>query len=635
MAAPSNQQQRNVYQVGADYRRALLAREQAAVDDFTRRYLIARQQIEAELDALIRRTELAVSQGKRAVILNYGENFAADEFSGSWLYRIARLDQLEATILAEMEQLGEAGIQQVRRRVQAEIDAGTVDARSLMAFRLRDDGLVVPSQFAQLPTGALRTLTSYVSDGGPIPKAFRGMGPDLVRQMQQRLVTGLAKGENPRVIGARMKRDSADGGILDRPLYEQVRVARTEPLRAYRESARITYQANSDVVAGWEWRAFPGERTCAYCLAMDGTKHTLDEVMATHPQCRCTELPVTELSEAPPVSGAEYLYNLDADGQDAVFGSHTLGEMYRAGKVQLPDMIEQYTHPEWGRSGRAASMRSLVDRGVIKPDDIVKYRAARTARPVFAFSQPVEAIPKTITLPAKQRQPKKSKQPAAPAAPAWQPSMSKSEADAWAKGSVIPNVQKHVTAAFAERAIMQEGFDLSYKWARVWGDGVYMTDTPEVVDFYKHIKRLKDGSAEVLDLRVNVKKVLDVVPYEDKPYFAVKYVVDALPGAVRTQFGITEDIIYEEARQLGVEIRAKIMKAADEGLDPGDIMLRDYGDRWVASSDLNWYILTRKLEAAGYDAIRVFDRLDAGVSSGIGGDQLIVFNPKNVTVQKK
>lgn len=405
MAVPSSQNQRNVYQVAEDYRAQLLRREQAAVDDITRRYLVARHQIEQELDALVKRTEAAIKAGRVPVILNYGEKFGPDEFSGSWLYRIGRLDQLERTILAEIGRLGEDTLEAVQRRVRVELENGTVEARSLLAFRVRTDGLVVPSQFAQLPTGALEQLTAFVSEGGPIPKAFREMGPELVRQIQQRLVTGLAKDENPRLIGARMKRDSADGGILDRPLYEQVRVARTEPLRAYRESVRITYKANADVVTAWEWGAFPGPRTCAYCLAMDGTKHDLDEKMATHPQCRCTELPVTELSEDPPVSGAEYLYNLDADGQDNVFGSRTMGELYRSGKFQLTDVVEQYDHPEWGRVGRAASMRSMEQRGIITRDDIVQAKAQSTKRPSWPFTQPKDFTPKSVQLPLPGSQP--------------------------------------------------------------------------------------------------------------------------------------------------------------------------------------------------------------------------------------
>lgn len=631
MAVPSSQNQRNVYQVAEDYRAQLLRREQAAVDDITRRYLVARHQIEQELDALVKRTEAAIKAGRVPVILNYGENFGPDEFSGSWLYRIGRLEQLERTILAEIGRLGEDTLEAVQRRVRVELENGTVEARSLLAFRVRADGLVVPSQFAQLPTGALEQLTAFVSEGGPIPKAFRQMGPELVQQMQQRLVTGLAKGENPRVIGARMKRDSADGGILDRPLYEQVRVARTEPLRAYRESARITYKANADVVAAWEWRAFPGPRTCAYCLAMDGTKHDLDEKMATHPQCRCTELPVTELSEDPPVSGAEYLYNLDANGQDNVFGSRTMGELYRSGKIQLTDVVEQYDHPEWGRVGRAASMRSMEQRGIITRDDIVQAKAQATKRPSWPFVQPKDFTPKSVQLPL----PGTNRTEGAPSEKIeWQASMPGDMAARWASGSVIKEVQKHVTRSSAVSAIESEGFSLGHKWARVWGDGVYMTENPKVLDFYKSVKSFQ-GTQEVLDLRVNVGKILEVRPPDGASWNAWRYTVDALPEKVRKDFNISREVIEMEAKAMLRNFHKIIDDAQKNGKSIEQAFIEEYGTADIMNKELEWYILQQRLRAAGYDGIRVVDPDRLNVSPGIGGDQLVIFEPQNVTVIKR
>jgi SPP1 gp7 family putative phage head morphogenesis protein len=420
MAAPGNlpaPNKLNVYQASAQYRQQLLAREQATVDDFVRRYIIARDQITRELDAMVRRVEAAQAQGKVPVVLPYGGQFGPNEYSASWLYRVGRLDRLAATIEGEIGQYSETSLEHVRKRASAEAITGGQDAGQLLKFRVRDDGLVVPRQFAELPEGALAQIIAFSGPGGPHPKAFRDMGPELVRQVQQRLVDGLAKGTNPREIAAKMQRDTQHGGILDRPLYEQMRVARTEPLRAYRESSRATYQANVDVVASWEWRAFPGPRTCAYCLAMDGSVHSVDEVMATHPQCRCTSLPRTAYSPEPAFTGAQYLYNLSPEEQDEVFGSHTMGELYRRGKFQLGDMVEQYQHPDWGQVGRAASMRSLEARGIITRQDIVEARAAiaATRRPVWAFN--AAAVPNVVPIVQRPAPPAPAPAPAPPAAP--------------------------------------------------------------------------------------------------------------------------------------------------------------------------------------------------------------------------
>ena len=388
MAAPANLPRLNVYQAAAQYRAALMAREQGTVDDFVRRWLVARHRIEVELDALVRRIELAQAAGRVPVALPYGSTIGPDEYSASWLYRVARMETLAATIEGELAEYVATSIARIEARAKTEAGTGELEAKRLLQFKVHDDGLVVPRQFAGLPTGALEQITAMTGPLGPLPKAFAGMGPELVQAVQQRLVDGVAKGENPRVVARRMRQDTEDGGLLDTPLYKHTRVARTEPLRAYRESARMTYQANSDVVAGWQWRAFPGRRTCPYCLAMDGSLHPSSRRMATHPQCRCMELPVTELSTAPDVTGASYLYNLSAAEQDAVFRSHTMGELYRQGKVRLGDMVEQYDHPDWGRVGRQASMASMQQRGVISEADIVRARGTTTPRPTWKLRPP-------------------------------------------------------------------------------------------------------------------------------------------------------------------------------------------------------------------------------------------------------
>lgn len=443
MARPDNLSQRNVYQAAADYRAALLSREQAAVDDTMRRWLVARNQIQTEMDALVRRIEAAEAKG---LVPGFGTTSA--QYSVSWLYRVGRLDNLAQAIDDQMASYRESGLALVKRRTQTEILEGGRDAKSLLAFRLRDDGLIVARQFAQLPIGALDHITSMSAPGGPIPKAFRQMGSDLVQQVQDRLVTGLAKGENPRVIARKMAADTEAGGILDRPLYEQMRVARTEPLRAYRESSRATYKANADVVVGWEWRAFPSKRTCPFCLAMDGTIHDIDEVFASHPQCRCTSLPVTSLSDTPAFSGAQFLYDANAETQDDILGGHTMGELYRGGKFNLQQLAMQYDSAEWGPSGRVASMKQLREAGVISQLDILVAKASTRTTPDWPFVRP---DPKMITLPLLPLPIVRPELPPAPPTPPG-PAVPKPKAATRAKKATVPKPEATTPDTFVGRA---------------------------------------------------------------------------------------------------------------------------------------------------------------------------------------
>jgi hypothetical protein len=48
----------------------------------------------------------------------------------------------------------------------------------------------------------------------------------------------------------------------------------------------------SDLVNAWEWIA--EDDACDDCPENDGKTFSLDEAMDTHPNCRCSELPIIE-----------------------------------------------------------------------------------------------------------------------------------------------------------------------------------------------------------------------------------------------------------------------------------------------------------------------------------------------------
>src|SRR6185436_12814075 len=62
----------------------------------------------------------------------------------------------------------------------------------------------------------------------------------------------------------------------------------------YRETSREFYSQNNHVVERWRWQAAHNQRTCAMCLAMDGQEFQNKISLDTHPNCRCTLVPVTK-----------------------------------------------------------------------------------------------------------------------------------------------------------------------------------------------------------------------------------------------------------------------------------------------------------------------------------------------------
>jgi SPP1 gp7 family putative phage head morphogenesis protein len=129
----------------------------------------------------------------------------------------------------------------------------------------------------RLPRGAIESLVGALRDGSPLDKVLQRLGADGAERVRDSLYAGIAIGNNPRETAREIRK--ALGGNL----YQYQRIARTEQLRAYRESSRATYLANADVLDGWQWMAAKQGRTCAACLAMDGTVHRLDEPLDGHP----------------------------------------------------------------------------------------------------------------------------------------------------------------------------------------------------------------------------------------------------------------------------------------------------------------------------------------------------------------
>jgi SPP1 gp7 family putative phage head morphogenesis protein len=127
---------------------------------------------------------------------------------------------------------------------------------------------------------------------------------ETVYQAQRRLAEALGI-----AIGRRTKADRASNSAA---FARTELIARTELLRASNNGALATYQANADVLQGYEIKAALDERTCAQCAAQDGKRYPFGsgERPPFHGRCRCTVLPVlinTELMNR--VAGKRTTFN--------------------------------------------------------------------------------------------------------------------------------------------------------------------------------------------------------------------------------------------------------------------------------------------------------------------------------------
>ncbi|MBI2913527.1 MAG: minor capsid protein [Chloroflexi bacterium] len=185
--------------------------------------------------------------------------------------------------------------------------------------------------------------------------------------MKKALIVGVATGQNPRTV-ARMIRQELGGNLV-----RALTISRTEIVRSYRTASLRGYQANADILEGWVWHAALDRRTCAFCWSQHGSLHKLDEVMATHPRCRCTIAPRTVGWEAilgekgkgipdsrPKIEKGRDLFEQLSDERKRDILGPAKFAAYQEGKLKLADVAGSRKDPKWVPVGYERSLRDIL-----------------------------------------------------------------------------------------------------------------------------------------------------------------------------------------------------------------------------------------------------------------------------------
>lgn len=386
----------DLYEEAQKFRDQLLAGDRRTAAVMVRSYSTAYQAIDREIDRI------------RLRIYDLREKGVEKERFASLLYQEKRVQALQDKTLAEISRFAQRSDIIVGGAVGEAVIAGSTDAKRLMQTTLPEGISVAPATIDGEPvsafspeevglrTGALEQLTGVIQPGQPVASIFQSLGPEASKSVTDALISGLALGKNPNEIAAMMRQ--ALGGNLTRALT----IARTETLRAYREASRAEYLANDDVVDGWIWVSAASGRTCASCWAQHGSEHPLDEVMATHPRCRCSMAPKTktwqelgfgrtpESVKIP--SGSSLFAKLSAEDQRSILGPGKFAA-YRGKKIALTDLVARRQSPVWGPSTREAGLAEALRNAEARKAS----RPVRQPRPrpveIETVTQP-EAVPR-------------------------------------------------------------------------------------------------------------------------------------------------------------------------------------------------------------------------------------------------
>lgn len=269
----------DIYAIALQFRAALLARDRAAAARLIAQYGIAWTRLRASLDDLIAQIEAARLRGETP--------------TAHWLAQQERYRTLLREVESEVARLSEFTHGLVTEAQRRELERGATDAHIVITAAGQASG-EVNQTFNRLPKGAVEQIAGTLGDGSPLARLLAKLPKQAGAAVGQALVDGVALGENPVKVARRVR--DAFGGNLTRAM----RVTRTEMIRAYRESTRATYDANSDRVMGWQWLSARSLRTCAACWALDGQTFDTKQPMGVHPNC----IPAGAVIHAPKIKAA-------------------------------------------------------------------------------------------------------------------------------------------------------------------------------------------------------------------------------------------------------------------------------------------------------------------------------------------
>ena len=338
------------------YRRRLRDLETEASLQVVQLYDAVLQRIAPRLEAVTLLIEAEQAQGQPV--------------SPAWLYQQQRYQEL-ATLIGQQMSLYAVSLNGVVTAAQRSAIAMALEgARDLVAAQTHD--VVLASRFISLDSSAVENMIAATLSG-PLRELLDAIPGAAVNDAREALVSGVAMGLNPREVEVDVRR--ALGVSMTRSLT----ITRTEMLRASRLATNQLLEQNQHLTTGWVWLSAMDERTCAYCWAMTGTHHKHDEALASHPNCRCAQVPdvvplrellghldVPDLPAAREVVplGTTRFAALPAREQERVLGPAAY-KAYKAGEITLNDLVGTRRSRKWGRVGYTKSLSQLKREKVI------------------------------------------------------------------------------------------------------------------------------------------------------------------------------------------------------------------------------------------------------------------------------
>lgn len=263
------------------------------------------------------------------------------------LERLANLSQLQDQIAESLAEL-----QVLIQRESAQLQDSAID----LGTRYARESVGIVAGWNVVDPRAIRETINIV-DSQPFQDALNAYPEYHAQQVRDLALAGISNGWNP------SKTARVVVNYLDRagPSLDAERMMRTVQMYAYRRANAHNWQANSQVVRGWYWRADLGNpRTCISCIAMHGQRFPVTQVMNDHHRGRCLPVPIVPGRELPAENaGQQWLEEQDEPTQRRAMG-RARWFAWRDGAFQFRDLSTTYQDSIYGEMRTEASLVSLV-----------------------------------------------------------------------------------------------------------------------------------------------------------------------------------------------------------------------------------------------------------------------------------
>lgn len=304
-----------------EFRAEVLRGDKAMLSQLSSAYATIEQSLKLQLNSLIRDIEEAQKRG--------------ETINRDWLRRSYRYQQLIQQTQEQLAFFAEGTDRFIQGKQQQAISLAQLHATGLIESAMPE------ITFFQLPTSAVAEMVGVLENGSPLASLLNSLGPQAASEIRATLISGLGSGRSVQTIARQIRQSIAMPG------WRALAIARTETLRAYRQSTLATYAENSDVISGWIWISTLSVRTCAACWSLHGTFFPLSkQFFPAHVSCRCTSIPEIRGVKTNVQSGSVLFANLPVEQQQTILGPSRY-EMYVAG-TPLEDFTILTRDPDWG-----------------------------------------------------------------------------------------------------------------------------------------------------------------------------------------------------------------------------------------------------------------------------------------------